>query len=87
MLKPLHRAVLFTADRQRAMGQIKAMDHLSRGAGQELKIQMDFEVEPLSIRFLRTFREVLKFVFFSYTVLFGALLLARWTTYFMVGKR
>lgn len=44
------------------------------------------EEEPLFVRFLHTFRELLKFVLFSYTVLFGALLLARWTTYFMVGK-
>lgn len=44
------------------------------------------EMDPLFIRFLRTFKEVLKFVLFSYTVVFGALLLARWTTYFMVGK-
>uniref|UniRef100_A0A8C6UZI2 Uncharacterized protein n=1 Tax=Neogobius melanostomus TaxID=47308 RepID=A0A8C6UZI2_9GOBI len=25
-------------------------------------------------------------ILFSYTVFFGALLLAQWTTYFMVGK-
>ncbi|KAM9463734.1 uncharacterized protein ACWYII_009298 isoform 1-T1 [Salvelinus alpinus] len=45
-----------------------------------------YEMEPLSIRFLRTFKELLKFVLFSYTVLLGALLLAGWTTYFMVAK-
>lgn len=45
-----------------------------------------FDVEPLTIRFLRTLKELLKFVLFSYTVLLGALLLAGWTTYFMVAK-
>lgn len=49
-------------------------------------LYVDLDVEPLFIRFLRTFKEILKFILFSYTVLFGALLLARWTTYFMVGK-
>ncbi|MED6272146.1 hypothetical protein CHARACLAT_027256 [Characodon lateralis] len=44
------------------------------------------DVEPLFLRFLRTLKELLKFVLFSYTVIFGALLLARWTTYFIVGK-
>lgn len=62
------------------------MGHLTQ-PGHRQKIQLEHLVlEPLFIRFLRTFKEVLKFVLFSYTVLFGALLLARWTTYFMVGK-
>lgn len=51
-----------------------------------LYTDLDVDVEPLFIRFLRTFKEILKFILFSYTVLFGALLLARWTTYFMVAK-
>lgn len=73
--------------RSRAMGQRETMEHLSQAAGQQQhKVQLEFDVVPLSVRFLRTFRDVLKFVLFSYTVLFGALLLARWTTYFMVGK-
>lgn len=62
------------------------MGHVTQ-PGRKQKAQQELlDVEPLLIRFLRTFREILKFVLFSYTVLFGALLLARWTTYFMVGK-
>ena len=49
---------------------------------------ISWNTEPLLIiRFLRTFKEVLKFVLFSYTVLFGGLLIARWTTYCVVGMR
>lgn len=55
-------------------------------SGRQEQQQDALEVEPLLIDFLRTLRELLKFVLFSYTVLFGALLLARWTTYFTVGK-
>lgn len=64
------------------------MGHLTQPGGRQKTQQfyLDVNVEPLFIRFLRTFKEILKFVLFSYTVLFGALLLARWTTYFMVGK-
>lgn len=62
------------------------MGHLTQ-PGLRQKTQQEFmEAEPLLIRCLRTFKEILKFVLFSYTVLFGALLVARWTTYFMVGK-
>lgn len=69
------------------MGRGENMGHMAQpGLRKETGQQMFLEVEPLFIRFLRTFKEVLKFVLFSYTVLFGALLLARWTTYFMVGK-
>lgn len=50
------------------------------------EMEYRYEMEPLSIRFLRTFKELLKFVLFSYTVLLGALLLAGWTTYLMVAK-
>lgn len=71
------------------MGRGEDMGHLTQ-PGRKQKAQQEqqepLDVEPLLIRFLRTFREILKFVLFSYTVLFGALLLARWTTYFMVGK-
>jgi len=68
------------------MGRSEDMGHLIQ-PGQRQKTQHEhLDVEPLFIRFLRTFKEILKFVLFSYTVLFGALLLARWTTYFMVGK-
>lgn len=45
-----------------------------------------YEMEPMFICFLRTFKELLKVVLFSYTVLLGALLLAGWTTYLMVAK-
>ncbi|KAL7839469.1 hypothetical protein SRHO_G00261270 [Serrasalmus rhombeus] len=51
-----------------------------------LKMEVHFETEPLTLRFLRTFRELLRFVLFTYTVLFGALILAGWTTYFIVAK-
>lgn len=68
------------------MGRGENMGLLTQ-PGRRLKTQQEpLDVDPLFIRFLRTFREILKFVLFSYTVLFGALLLARWTTYFMVGK-
>lgn len=63
------------------------MGHVAQpGCKQRAQQEPPLDVEPLLIRFLRTFKEILKFVLFSYTVLFGALLLARWTTYFMVGK-
>lgn len=68
------------------MGRGEDMGHVTQ-PGRKQKAQQELlDVEPFLIRFLRTFREILKFVLFSYTVLFGALLLARWTTYFMVGK-
>lgn len=67
------------------MGQGGNMVHLTHPSRRQ-KEQEPLELDPLFIRFLRTFREILKFILFSYTVLFGALLLARWTTYFMVGK-
>lgn len=68
------------------MGRGENMRHLTQ-PGRRQKTQQDpVDLDPLFIRCLRTFREILKFVLFSYTVLFGALLLARWTTFFMVGK-
>lgn len=42
--------------------------------------------DSFAIHFLKVLRELLAFVLFSYTVLLGALLLAGWTTYFMVLK-
>lgn len=68
------------------MGRGGDVEQLIRPGGRQKEPQLPLEVEPLFIRFLHTFREILKFILFSYTVLFGALLLARWTTYFMVGK-
>ncbi|KAK5871154.1 hypothetical protein PBY51_004049 [Eleginops maclovinus] len=68
------------------MGGGENMGHLAQTCHMQKTQQDPLDVDPLFIRFLRTFKEVLKFVLFSYTVLFGALLLARWTTYFMVGK-
>ena len=68
------------------MGRGENMGDLTPPGRRQKMQQLPLDVDPLFIRFLRTFREVLKFVLFSYTVLFGALLLARWTTYFMVGK-
>ncbi len=68
------------------MGRGDNMGYLTQPGRRQKTQQEPLDVEPLFIRFLRTFREILKFVLFSYTVLFGALLLARWTTYFMVGK-
>lgn len=62
------------------------MGHLAQDVRRHKTQEEPLDVDPLVIRFLRTFKEILKFVLFSYTVLFGALLLARWTTYFMVGK-
>lgn len=62
------------------------MGHLTQLGRRQMTQQEPQDVDPLFIRFLRTFKEILKFVLFSYTVLFGALLLARWTTYFMIGK-
>lgn len=62
------------------------MGHLTQPGQRQKVLEVPVDVDPLIIRFLRTFKEVLKFVLFSYTVLFGGLLLARWTTYFMVGK-
>lgn len=50
------------------------------------KMDIHLESEPLMLRFLRTFRDLLRFVLFTYTVLFGALILAGWTTYFIVAK-
>ncbi|KAK6306386.1 hypothetical protein J4Q44_G00233110 [Coregonus suidteri] len=35
------------------------------------EMEYHYEMEPLSLRFLRTFKELLKFVLFSYTVLLG----------------
>lgn len=68
------------------MGRGDNMGHLTQPGRRQKTQQEPLDVEPFLIRFLRTFKEILKFVLFSYTVLFGALLLARWTTYFMVGK-
>ncbi|XP_060547896.1 uncharacterized LOC128125816 homolog [Pantherophis guttatus] len=42
--------------------------------------------ESFTLHFLKVMKELLAFVLFSYTVLFGALLLAGWTTYFLVLK-
>ncbi|XP_058014527.1 uncharacterized LOC128125816 homolog [Ahaetulla prasina] len=42
--------------------------------------------ESFTLHFLKVLKELLAFVLFSYTVLFGALLLAGWTTYFLVLK-
>jgi len=42
--------------------------------------------DSFTIHFLKVLRELLAFVLFSYTVLVGALLLAGWTTYFLVLK-
>ncbi|XP_061458308.1 uncharacterized LOC128125816 homolog [Rhineura floridana] len=42
--------------------------------------------ESFAVHFLKVLKELLAFVLFSYTVLFGALLLAGWTTYFLVLK-
>lgn len=67
------------------MGRGGNMGPLTQSA-RRLKTHVHLDVEPLFIRFLRTFKEILKFVLFSYTVLFGALLLARWTTYFVIRK-
>ncbi|XP_062037905.1 uncharacterized protein [Oryctolagus cuniculus] len=39
-----------------------------------------------AIHALQLLRELLAFVLLSYTVLIGALLLAGWTTYFLVLK-
>ncbi|XP_075424372.1 uncharacterized protein LOC142464763 [Ascaphus truei] len=39
-----------------------------------------------AVHFLMVLKELLAFVLVSYTVLIGALLLAGWTTYFMVLK-
>lgn len=68
------------------MGRGGNVDQLIRPRRRQKEPHLPLEEEPLFIRFLHTFREILKFILFSYTVLFGALLLARWTTYFMVGK-
>lgn len=68
------------------MGRGQNMGHLTQLGRRQMTQQEPQDVDPLFIRFLRTFKEILKFVLFSYTVLFGALLLARWTTYFMIGK-
>lgn len=68
------------------MGRGEDIGHLTHSGCKQEVPQEPLDVDPLLIRCLRTFREILKFVLFSYTVLFGALLLARWTTYFMVGK-
>lgn len=68
------------------MGRGEDVGHLVQPGRRQKTQQEPLDVDPLIIRFLRSFREILKFVLFSYTVLFGALLLARWTTYFMVGK-
>lgn len=68
------------------MGQGGNMEQLIHPSRRQKQQQEPLELEPLFLRFLRTFREILKFILFSYTVLFGALLLARWTTYLMVGK-
>nr|XP_061803961.1 serine/threonine-protein phosphatase 2A 55 kDa regulatory subunit B alpha isoform-like [Nerophis lumbriciformis] len=65
------------------MGRDGNLGHLTLAAPRHNTQQVHLDSEPLFIRFLRTFREILKFVLFSYTVLFGALLLARWTTYYM----
>ncbi|XP_066465754.1 uncharacterized homolog [Tiliqua scincoides] len=42
--------------------------------------------ESFTVHFLKVLKELLAFVLFSYTVLLGALLLAGWTTYFLVLK-
>ncbi|XP_074868401.1 uncharacterized protein LOC142022455 [Carettochelys insculpta] len=42
--------------------------------------------ESFAVHFLKVLKELLAFVLFSYTVLIGALLLAGWTTYFLVLK-
>uniref|UniRef100_A0A8C8RJ26 Uncharacterized protein n=1 Tax=Pelusios castaneus TaxID=367368 RepID=A0A8C8RJ26_9SAUR len=42
--------------------------------------------ESFAVHFLTVLKELLAFVLFSYTVLIGALLLAGWTTYFLVLK-
>ncbi|KAM6051847.1 uncharacterized protein LJ206_016979 isoform 1-T2 [Theristicus caerulescens] len=42
--------------------------------------------DSFAVHFLRVLKELLAFVLFSYTVLVGALLLAGWTTYFLVLK-
>ncbi|KAM6052019.1 uncharacterized protein VSU04_011532 [Chlamydotis macqueenii] len=42
--------------------------------------------DSFTMHFLRVLKELLAFVLFSYTVLVGALLLAGWTTYFLVLK-
>lgn len=69
------------------MGRGENMENLAQPSQRQKEQQQEpLDMDPLFIRFLRTFREILKFILFSYTVLFGALLLARWTTYFMVGK-
>ncbi|KAM6165715.1 uncharacterized protein O8D03_009761 [Erethizon dorsatum] len=39
-----------------------------------------------TVHMLQLLRELLAFVLLSYTVLVGALLLAGWTTYFLVLK-
>lgn len=67
------------------------MGHLVSFSGSRRRMKYtddhSWDLEPLFIRFLRTFKEVLKCVLFSYTVLFGGLLIARWTTYCVVGMR
>ncbi|XP_077164041.1 uncharacterized protein LOC143822590 [Paroedura picta] len=42
--------------------------------------------DSFAVHCLKVLKELLSFVLFSYTVLFGALLLAGWTTYFLVLK-
>ncbi|XP_060641969.1 uncharacterized protein [Anolis sagrei] len=42
--------------------------------------------ESFTLRYLKVLRELLAFIVFSYTVLLGALVLAAWTTYFLVAK-
>ncbi|KAH0625608.1 hypothetical protein JD844_015193 [Phrynosoma platyrhinos] len=42
--------------------------------------------ESFTLHYLKVLRELLAFVLFSYTVLLGALVLAGWTTYFLVVK-
>ncbi|XP_060106142.1 uncharacterized LOC128125816 homolog [Heteronotia binoei] len=42
--------------------------------------------DSFAVHCLKVLKELLAFVLFSYTVLFGALLLAGWTTYFLVLK-
>ena len=42
--------------------------------------------DSFAVHFLKVLKELLAFVLFSYTVLVGALLLAGWTTYFLVLK-
>uniref|UniRef100_A0A6I8PCL3 Uncharacterized protein n=1 Tax=Ornithorhynchus anatinus TaxID=9258 RepID=A0A6I8PCL3_ORNAN len=41
---------------------------------------------PFAVHVLRVLQELLAFVLLSYTLLIGALLLAGWTTYFLVLK-